>query len=270
MKKWEVTLSTTEPFNYIGIVKVRQGNVNSEVLRASIIENGQVLDLTGYKATIQTVIGNYPVERACTIADPKKGIVEYVFDAYTMQTPGRQRATIVFYKGDSLVGSTQDFSYFVVQAVSKTDAETGSYWQSVDDLIKDMTDYINAGQGDFDQWFDSVKDILASIDPGGKLLLEVVNARIDLSGVTHPSLSDRLRTDLIYIRDYLLSKNYVLWSGDVNGYSILQDDKFSQNHTLQLIGQVIASEKNGALIIATIDDTKQGIFELQIAGEVDG
>lgn len=38
MAKWNVVLSTTEPYNYIGIINVRQGNRNSEVMEAIITE----------------------------------------------------------------------------------------------------------------------------------------------------------------------------------------------------------------------------------------
>ena len=41
------TLSTTEPYNYIGIQNVRQGNRNTEVLEAILVENALPLDLTG-------------------------------------------------------------------------------------------------------------------------------------------------------------------------------------------------------------------------------
>ena len=40
-------LSTTEPYNYIGIQNVRQGNRNTEVLEAILVENALPLDLTG-------------------------------------------------------------------------------------------------------------------------------------------------------------------------------------------------------------------------------
>ena len=46
MVKWQATLSTTEPYNYIGIQNVRQ-NRNTEVLEAILVENALPLDLTG-------------------------------------------------------------------------------------------------------------------------------------------------------------------------------------------------------------------------------
>ncbi|WP_416244329.1 BppU family phage baseplate upper protein, partial [Enterococcus faecalis] len=32
MSKWQATLSTTEPYNYVGIINARQGNKNTETL----------------------------------------------------------------------------------------------------------------------------------------------------------------------------------------------------------------------------------------------
>ena len=178
MKKWNVTLSTTEPDNYVGIINVRQGNVNSEVMEAQIVQNGLPLDLTDCTATFQAFLGGeHVVERSCKIIDYKKGIVQYTFDEYTMQSLHRQRANIAFYKGEEEIATTQDFTYFVIHAVSKTPGEMGSYWQTAEDLLNDMKDYLNAGKGDFEDWFDSVKDILESIDPGGKLLSEVLDLK---------------------------------------------------------------------------------------------
>lgn len=178
MKKWNVILSTTEPDNYVGIINVRQGNVNSEVIEAQIVQNGLPLDLTDCTATFQAFLGGeHVVERSCKIIDYKKGIVQYTFDEYTLQSLHRQKANIAFYKGEEEIATTQDFTYFVIHAVSKTPGEMGSYWQTAEDLINDMKDYLNAGKGDFEDWFKSIKDILESIDPGGKLLSEVLDLK---------------------------------------------------------------------------------------------
>ncbi|HAP2843178.1 TPA: phage baseplate upper protein, partial [Enterococcus faecalis] len=116
----------------------------------------------------------------------------------------------------------QNFSYFVVNAASKTEGEMGSYWQPIEDLIADMTAFINENKGDFTawmnarkeefekwrknqqdtfeawrngqetdylKWFESIKDILKTIDPGGTMLAELMDARVDIQGVRHNSLS---------------------------------------------------------------------------------
>jgi len=279
MVKWQATLSTTEPYNYIGIQNVRQGNRNTEVLEAVLVENALPLDLTGCEVFFESVIDNkYPIQRAAKIVNAKKGIIQYTFDEYSMQSLHRQEAYFSIHKGDNLIGSTQNFSYFVVNAVSKTEGEMGSYWQSIEDLIADMTAFINENKGDFTDWmnarkeefeawrdaqktdftswFESIKDILKTVDPGGTMLVELMDARVDIQGVRHNS-------DMDYLYQRLEERLFTLKHGNVSTLEILQDDSFSTNHQVKVIGSVNRPMKDGALIIATIDDGKQNTFRIE-------
>lgn len=297
MVKWQATLSTTEPYNYIGIQNVRQGNRNTEVLEAILVENALPLDLTGCEVFFESFIDNkYPIQRAAKIANAKKGIIQYTFDEYSMQSLHRQEAYFSIHKGDNLIGSTQNFSYFVVNAASKTEGEMGSYWQSIEDLIVDMTAFINENKGDFTawmnarkeefekwrkhqqdtfeawrngqesdylMWFESIKDILKTVDPGGTMLAELMDARVDIQGVRHYSLTERLLSDMEYLYRKLEKRLFTLKYGNVRTLEILQDDSFSTNHQVQVIGSVNRLMKDGALIIATIDDEKQNTFRIE-------
>ncbi|MEM5055813.1 phage baseplate upper protein [Enterococcus faecalis] len=286
MVKWQATLSTTEPYNYIGIQNVRQGNRNTEVLEAILVENALPLDLTGCEVFFESVIDKkYPIQRAAKIVNAKKGIIQYTFDEYSMQSLHRQEAYFSIHKGDNLIGSTQNFSYFVVNAASKTEGEMGSYWQSIEDLIADMTAFINENKGDFTDWmnarkeefeawrdaqktdftswFESIKDILKTVDPGGTMLVELMDARVDIQGVRHNSLSERLLSDMDYLYQRLEERLFTLKHGNVSTLEILQDDSFSTNHQVKVIGSVNRPMKDGALIIATIDDGKQNTFRIE-------
>lgn len=286
MVKWQATLSTTEPYNYIGIQNVRQGNRNTEVLEAVLVENALPLDLTGCEVFFESVIDNkYPIQRAAKIVNAKKGIIQYTFDEYSMQSLHRQEAYFSIHKGDNLIGSTQNFSYFVVNAVSKTEGEMGSYWQSIEDLIADMTAFINENKGDFTDWmnarkdefeawrdaqktdftswFESIKDILKTIDPGGTMLVELMDARVDIQGVRHNSISERLLADMEYLYQRLEERLYTIKYGNVNTLEILEDDSFSKNHEVELVGTVNFPIEEGALIIATVDDPKQNVFTIE-------
>ncbi|HBI1970513.1 TPA: phage baseplate upper protein [Enterococcus faecalis] len=297
MVKWQATLSTTEPYNYIGIQNVRQGNRNTEVLEAVLVENALPLDLTGCEVFFESVIDNkYPIQRAAKIVNAKKGIIQYTFDEYSMQSLHRQKAYFSIHKGDNLIGSTQNFSYFVVNAASKTEGEMGSYWQSIEDLIADMTAFINENKGDFTawmnarkeefekwrknqqdtfeawrngqesdylMWFESIKDILKTVDPGGTMLAELMDARVDIQGVRHNSLSERLLADMNYLYQRLEERLFTLKHGNVSTLEILQDDSFSINHQVKVIGSVNRPMKDGALIIAKIDDEKQNTFRIE-------
>lgn len=304
MVKWQATLSTTEPYNYIGIQNVRQGNRNTEVLEAILVENALPLDLTGCEVFFESVIDNkYPIQRSAKIVNAKKGIIQYTFDEYSMQSLHRQEAYFSIHKGDNLIGSTQNFSYFVVNAASKTEGEMGSYWQSIEDLIADMTAFINENKGDFTawmnarkeefekwrknqqdtfeawrngqetdylKWFESIKDILKTIDPGGTMLAELMDARVDIQGVRHNSISERLLADMEYLYQKLEKRLYTLEYGEISDLIILQDDAFSLNHETEIVGTVDYPVTDGALVIATIDDTKQNTYMFEKVGEISG
>ncbi|HDL6565375.1 TPA: phage baseplate upper protein [Enterococcus faecalis] len=293
MVKWQATLSITEPYNYIGIQNVRQGNRNTEVLEAILVENAWPLDLTGCEVFFESVIDNkYPIQRSAKIIDAKKGIIQYTFDEYSMQSLHRQEAYFSIYKGDNLIGSTQNFSYFVVNAASKTEGEMGSYWQSIEDLIADMNAFINENKGDFTDWmnarkeefeawrdaqktdftswFESIKDILKTIDPGGTMLAELMDARVDIQGVRHNSISERLLADMEYLYQKLEKRLYTLEYGEISDLIILQDDAFSLNHETEIVGTVDYPAIDGALVIATVDDTKQNAYVFEKVGEISG
>lgn len=302
MAKWNVTLSTTEPYNYIGMINVRQGNRNTEVIEAVVVENGRPYDLTGCKVYFEAIVGKkYPVQLGAKVVDAKNGKIQYTFDRYSMQSTGRQTADFMIMKGTDVIGTTQDFSYFVVNAVSKTEGEMGSYWQSVEDLIADMAAFINENQGDFTDWmnarkkefekwreyqqttfeawrngqetdyltwFESIKDILRSIDPGGVMLSELMDARVDINGVRHESITKRLNADAEYLYIKLRETLYTLPYGHVEVVEILQDDAFSINHEVEFIKDVQSTISEGALVIATVDDPKQNVFKLVGVGEI--
>lgn len=297
MVKWQATLSTTETYNYIGIQNVRQGNRNTEVLEAILVENALPLDLTGCEVFFESVIDKkYPIQRAAKIANAKKGVIQYTFDEYSMQSLHRQEAYFSIHKGDNLIGATQNFSYFVVNAASKTEGEMGSYWQSIEDLIADMTAFINENKGDFTawmnarkeefekwrknqqdtfeawrngqetdylKWFESIKDILKTVDPGGTMLAELMDARVDIQGMRHNSISERLLADMDYLYQRLEERLYTIKYGNVNTLEILEDDSFSKNHEVELVDTVNFPIEEGALIIATVDDPKQNVFTIE-------
>ncbi|WP_270293417.1 phage baseplate upper protein [Enterococcus faecalis] len=293
MSKWQATLSTTEPYNYVGIINARQGNKNTETLEVNIVENALPLDLTNCKVFFESVISNkFPIQRPATVVDARSGIIQYTFDEYSMQSLHRQEAYFTIYNGEELIGSTQNFSYFVVNAASKTEGEMGSYWQSIEDLIADMTAVINENKGDFTDWmnarkeefeawrdaqktdftswFESIKDILKTIDPGGTMLAELMDARVDIQGVRHNSISERLLADMEYLYQKLEKRLYTLEYGEISDLIILQDDTFSLNHETEIVGTVDYTVSDGALIIATVDDTKQNAYVFEKVGEISG
>lgn len=47
MTTYDLTLSTTEPNNWVGLIKVRQGDTESQTFNTTIVENNVPKDFTG-------------------------------------------------------------------------------------------------------------------------------------------------------------------------------------------------------------------------------
>ena len=143
----------------------------------------------------------------------------------------------------------------------------------------DFTAWMNARKKEFEAWrdtqkedyltwFNSIKDILAQIDPGGTMLLELMEARVDIQGVRHESISKRLLADMEYLYQKLRATLFTIEYGEIEVTDILQDDLFSENHEVEKIGTVNFPIEEGALVIATVDDPKQNVFTLEKVGVV--
>ena len=102
-----------------------------------------------------------------------------------------------------------------------------------------------------------------TVDPGGTMLAELMDARVDIQGVRHNSISERLLADMEYLYHRLEERLYTIKYGNVNTLEILEDDSFSNNHEVELVGTVNFPIEEGALIIATVDDPKQNVFTIE-------
>ena len=222
MSKWAGTLSTTEPYNHLGLLKVRQGNENSEIFEFNIIENGLPYDLSGYRVFFCTHFDPYiSVEKNAEIIDAKKGVIRFVMDDDCMQKTGQQEGYFEIYKEDVFLDATQNFTYTIQTSIIKQLMDGESYiqrleelleklkeameksqeevekWleenrQKIDGLMQEMEEFFEHKQIEFNEWFDGIRDILESIDPGGVLLNEIVTARNSENYGIFTSLDDRL------------------------------------------------------------------------------
>ena len=222
MAKWAGTLSTTEPYNHLGLLKVRQGNKNSEIFEFKIVQNGIPYDLTGYRVFFCTHFEPYiSVEKNAEIIDAKKGLIRFVMDDDCMQKVGRQEGYFEIYKEDTFLDATQYFTYTVQTSIIKQLMDGESYiqrleellkklqeamdksqeevekWleenrQKIDDLMEEMDQFFADKKNEFNVWFESVREILESIDPGGVLLSEITRARKSNRYGTFKNLAERL------------------------------------------------------------------------------
>src|SRR5574337_642727 len=97
-----ITLSTTEPNNNIGIVKLRHADVNSQAIVAQIVENGQTKSFEGLQPFFclmaQEVTGQGVTEEPVKIFNSVKGTLEYTTSDNALQFVGRNEAYFSFRK----------------------------------------------------------------------------------------------------------------------------------------------------------------------------
>ncbi len=194
--KWVGILSTAER-NNIGLIRVRQNNVNSEVLGFEIIDgNGEPYDLKNRKVLFCTYFDRFaPVEQYAEVIE--NGKIVYTMNEHDMQKP--VRINFAYFKimdeEDNLVDTTQNFSYDIMPSIESKCGDFGAYiirleevldafnvvkdeaMKEIQQIIKDFNEQVIKQQQDFEFWFESIKDILESVDPGGILLSEIVEAR---------------------------------------------------------------------------------------------
>lgn len=190
--KWLGVLSTTEPRNDVGIIKVRQGNINSEIAEFQIVQNNKPYDLTGLTVYFCASFGLNLVEKPAVVVNTTGGKIQYTFDDDSMQSVGRQKGYFSIKKEESKIDSTQEFEYQVESSLMTRSIDGKSYIYKLSVLIKLLDDYAANGQENFDIWFESVKEILYGVDPGGNILRELIEARTTETGQTFDNLKARL------------------------------------------------------------------------------
>lgn len=283
--KWVGILSTAER-NHIGLIRVRQNNVNSEVLGFEIIDgNGEPYDLKNRKVLFCTYFDRFaPVEQYAEVIE--NGKIIYTMNEHDMQKP--VRINFAYFKimddKDNLVDTTQNFSYDIMPSIESKCGDFGAYiirleevldafngvkdeaMKEIQQIIKDFNENVIEQQKEFDEWFSSVKEIIESIDPGGVLLSEIIAARDK-----EKDLKTRLERDkkqLLAQIDLVKNEHYLTKIGEINKTRTLIDNDFSKNHTVTKINEVDVSLKVNPIIIATVDDNKQDRFKLRKVGVI--
>lgn len=199
----EIILSTTEPNNETGLIKVRQADEATQKLIVQISENGARKPYAGLQAFFCGKIGQSDglgiIEQKLTeeeMTDPEIGRLEYTFRAEDWQKVGRQIGYFSFRK---MVDehtfeeqfTTRDFYYVVTKSIfsegvreARNDGST--YIWSIEDMLRLFKEYISSGTDYWDRFIEQNKDIIESIDPSGKVLSELADAR-----KTFDSLAER-------------------------------------------------------------------------------
>lgn len=169
MAKWAGTLSTTEPYNHLGILKVRQGNKNSEVFELDIDQSGIPYDLTGYRVFFCTHFEPYiSIEKNTEILDAKKGLIRFTMDDDCMQKVGRQEGYFEIYKEDTFLDATQNFTYIIQPSIIKQLMDGESYIQRLEELLEKLQEAMDKSQEEVEKWLEEnrqkIDDLMKEMD----------------------------------------------------------------------------------------------------------
>lgn len=173
-----ITLSTTEPNNNIGIVKLRHADVNSQAIVAQIVENGQPKNFEGLQPFFclmaQEVTGQGVSEESIVSFDSSKGTLSYIVSDNALQMVGRNEAYFSFRKqeGGRWIEqfSTRTFHYIVEKSIYSQPFKDSNYWWTFKELNRIFNQYIEDGKKSWEEFVNQNKEIIESVDPGGVLL----------------------------------------------------------------------------------------------------
>ncbi|MCT0055983.1 phage baseplate upper protein [Lactococcus lactis subsp. lactis] len=183
MTEHYLTLSTTEPNNNVGIVKLRHADVNSQVIVAQIVENGQPKNFEGLQPFFclmaQEITGQGVSEESVVSFDAKNGTLKYIASDNALQFVGRNEAYFSFRKqeGEQWVEqfSTRSFNYIVEKSIYSQPFKDSNYWWTFKELNRIFKQYIEEGRTSWEEFVEANRKILESIDPGGVLLAKVID-----------------------------------------------------------------------------------------------
>lgn len=238
----KLMLSTTED-NLVGEVKVRQADDETQLFEVTVLENGTIKNFEGLKPFFclmaREVTGQGVSEELVTEYNASKGTLKYTVSANAMQMVGRNEAYFSF-RRESSSGrwveqfSTKSFFYVVEKSIYTQPFKDSNYWFTFTELYRKFMEYQDEGKVSWEEFVDQNREILESIDPGGTILTELIDARKPLEGASFSNLSERLNnTDSIletvekfpvleYEKTYVVDSSYSY--DNLRRYGITEDD----------------------------------------------
>lgn len=147
MTEYKMTLSTTEPNNYVGLIKLRQGDKDSQVLNVTVTENGKLFKIDGLAVFFNSVLPNGTVvrDKVQTIDYANSKLTYKVIDSF-LQEVAAISAWFSFESGDKTVDSTKNFRY-IVEAGWQSCITQGNYIYELSEIQREIEEII--GNKDF-------------------------------------------------------------------------------------------------------------------------
>lgn len=143
MSDYSVTLSTTEPNNYVGLIKLRQGDVASQSIQATITANGQLFNFDHLAVFFNAVLPNGNVVRdKVTEVDYVNSKLNYIVADSFLQEVAQVTAWFSFENGEKIIDSTKNFQYSVIPGWKECIPQ-GNYIYELSEIQREIEEIIS-------------------------------------------------------------------------------------------------------------------------------
>lgn len=171
-------ISVTDNIN-TGLIKIRQSDDNTQVFKAQLVNKGVKQSFEGLTPFFclfpRGTTGQGLTEEIVQVFDGKNGTLEYTLSANAWQCLGRNEAYFSFRK--PLENGTWDeqystkmFAYQVEKSIHQVKFRDSNYWWTFKELMNQFKGWIDSSKNYWDNFLESVKSTIESIDGGGNVL----------------------------------------------------------------------------------------------------
>lgn len=224
IRTYKVTLDTKnaiapEP------VYLRQGDkTGAVVIDATLMDNGSPVSLTGLTPSFMANTADGKSLIADTsgfnIVNATGGEFTYQIPSQLGSVPGKIKIAYFSFTDSNGNQSTFDIAFAVSPSVDMTQESAKDWISNLSDIISQYNQWVTDAHSSWQDFVNANKEIIESIDPGGKVLAELIDARVSPEGDTYSSLGrrlDYLQSDPNKLKFMSLSVTYN--SNEPNRYS---------------------------------------------------
>jgi len=192
-------------------VFLRQGDkTGAVVIDATLMDNGTPVSLSGltpiFKANTadgQAVIAD---SDGFKIVNSSGGEFTYKVPSQLGAVDGKIKIAYFSFSDSSGAQSTFNVVFVVEKAVDMAHEHAKDWVSNLNEIIDQYNHWVNDAHSSWSDFVDVNKEIIESIDPGGALLAEVIDARDD-GKKTFTTLRERLNQTISVNTDYQSSDN---------------------------------------------------------------
>lgn len=183
-----MTLSTTEPNNYVGLIKLRQGDINTQTIQATITANGQPFKLDGLSMFFNAVLPNGNVIRdKVTEVDYINSKLNYVVADSFLQEVAQVTAWFSFENGDKIIDSTKNFQYSVI-AGWKENIPQGNYIYELSEIQREIEEIIS--NKDFTSLISKISAIEQRYNEFSQKMVDLPDLKTKMNMIYNNALAD--------------------------------------------------------------------------------